>query len=55
MIELAPEGGNEARLVDATEAHVTVEVAVRALLRAERPMDIDAEAWRVSRLRGRRA
>ncbi len=43
-VELGKVGGKEARLVDAAEAHVAVEVAVGALLRAERPVDVDAEA-----------
>ena len=34
----------KARLVDAAEAYVTVEVAVWALLGAERPVHVDAEA-----------
>ena len=43
MLQLAQEGGTEARLVDAAEADVTVEVAVGALLGAERPVHVDAE------------
>ena len=42
--QLAQEGGTKARLVDAAEADVAVEVAVGALLGAERPVHIDAEA-----------
>ena len=57
VLELAQVGCEETGLVDAAEAHVTVEVAVRALLGAERPVDVDAEAHVVRRppARGRRA
>ena len=44
VLELAQVGCEETGLVDAAEAHVAVEVAVGALLGAERPVDVDAEA-----------
>src|SRR5690606_28834105 len=43
VVELAQEGGKKSCLVPAPDADMAVEVAVRALLRAERPVDIDAE------------
>ncbi len=42
--QLAQEGGAKARLVNAAETDVAVEVAVGALLGAERPVHVDAEA-----------
>jgi hypothetical protein len=44
MDDLAAEGGEVARLVDAAHAHVAVEVAIRTFVPTERPMHIDAEA-----------
>ena len=41
--DLGSKGAREASLVDAGVAHMAVEVAVRTLRQAERPMDIDAE------------
>src|SRR5262245_65153915 len=41
--DLGGKGAREACVVDAGMAHMAVEVAVRALRQAERPMDIDAE------------
>ena len=40
----ACEGAHEARLVDRGVADMAVEVAIRALRQAERPVDVDAEA-----------
>src|SRR5262249_35081397 len=41
--DLGGKGARESGLVDAGMAHMAVEVAVRTLRQAERPMDIDAE------------
>src|SRR5262245_10568552 len=43
MPQLAEIGARKPRLVDAAGAHVAIEVAVRALGGAERPMDVDAK------------
>ena len=57
MLELAQVGREKPLFIDAAEAHVTIEVAVGALLRAERPVHVDAEAGLVRRPhhRGRHA
>ena len=47
----AREGAHVARLVDRGVAHVAVEVAIRALRQAERPVDVDAEGVRLARQR----
>ena len=41
--DLGFEGAHEARFVDAAVAHMAVEVAIRALRQAERPVHVDAE------------
>jgi hypothetical protein len=44
MLQLSPERGGETLLIRWLMADMAVEVAIRALCRAERPMQVDAEA-----------